>query len=1415
MKKRVFAVLLTLIIAATLLTVSAMADGDVAEITTGEQTTTYSTPEAFKDAVSALSGEAEIKLLQDIFIPGSRVTQQKLTIPADATVTLDLNGKTLSVAYMVEIKGDLTVKDGSTSGDGKIVSTATSTASSYAPINVKSSGNLTFESGTVTGSEGGYALSVSSSAKAKVSGGTWDGKISAAANALAITDGKFTSDISPYVEVNKKVVLADGYYSINGTLTETDAAAKIGSNYYASVVSALKNATEGSTVTVLKNTHESGAVTVSASNVTLELNGNMVNMGGNKLTVSSSGSLTIKGNASGEGKIEGTASQLISVAGTLVLESGSIEADSTAVYTQKNSTFKMTGGTVEGAPAVNVYGGTVEITGGSVTAGDDMAVKTGEYAQTITVGTNDSGNFTLPYVDGINLANSLKVQLYSGFISYIEGTIGSDSVLAAHFGADISEALPAGYICSKVGEYYVAETLTVENAEAKIDEEPYASVASACEALEANETLTLLKDISVSGTSPAISIDVTGATLDLNGHSITCTSTTDSASEAYGVYVKCTSAGPFKIVNTSETEAVITGYNAAVYVSTNNSKKIIKITLEGDIKLAATKPDASTVELGYAALVYSEDAASAVSNGGFKATTAEGDFIYGTAAAAMSAAKDHTATMLNDYKGSSGIALSGEDMTGILDLDGHTYTTTSNDAIAANAAGVNLTVKNGTVVSTSTGTSANPPAGAAIGYGSTDNTYDNASITLENVKLTLTNPGQGVVVSGNKERNKIVIRNSSITVPATGIGVYFPSENGTLTIEDSSITAGTGVTVKGGEATISGDSVIHATGKRVDPEEPNTNGSIDTGAAVYLEGNYGWPVTVNITGGSFASDNGEAVQLLFENSTSYEKVISITGGYFTANPSKYVAEGSYVLESDKDGYTYMVSGTQPETAQVIVTDETKGEVSDGIDEDDAIKIEAVMGNASVSGVAEAVTSSGKNAIIAAAGAQTGDNVLVEIEIIVSVEATSAELTGDNATVTYEVNPVATVKVNNVQSGNDIPVSNSYLSGAPIIVRLPLPAGLTPAEVMHIADNGARERFLSGEFVVGDGYVEVKISHFSTLIVNASVTKAVQIGSATYGTLEEAVAAAEDGDTIKLLMDCSEPVTISKKSVTIDLNSHSYDADLVTVGDNSYKYVEGDKIVVIYRDPTDAPNVPDTYPITVDDAANGTVDVSYHNASKGSTITITATPDAGYVVGSVKVTGPDGSVDVKRVNATTYTFTMPDGSVEVSVSFVPASVSFTDVNAGDWFYDYVRYVVANGLMDGTSATTFEPNANMTRAMVWTILARIDGETITGASWQSDARAWAMESGVSDGTDPNGLVTREQFATMLYRYADEPEGSGSLSAFTDAASVSAYAVDAMLWATQNGIITGVTATTLDPQGTATRAQCAAMLMRFAEL
>lgn len=161
-----------------------------------------------------------------------------------------------------------------------------------------------------------------------------------------------------------------------------------------------------------------------------------------------------------------------------------------------------------------------------------------------------------------------------------------------------------------------------------------------------------------------------------------------------------------------------------------------------------------------------------------------------------------------------------------------------------------------------------------------------------------------------------------------------------------------------------------------------------------------------------------------------------------------------------------------------------------------------------------------------------------------------------------------------------------------------------------------------------------------------------------------------------------------------------------------------------------------------------------------------------------------------------------------------SLPFTDVSVGDWFYDYVAYVYTNGLMDGVSEMQFDPNGTMTRAMVWAILARIDGETVTGANWAAAARTWAMTSGVSDGTDENGLVTREQFATMLWRYAGEPASTYSLEAYTDASGVNEWAQTAMQWAVENGIITGVTSTTLEPQGTATRAQAAAMLMRYVE-
>ena len=249
-------------------------------------------------------------------------------------------------------------------------------------------------------------------------------------------------------------------------------------------------------------------------------------------------------------------------------------------------------------------------------------------------------------------------------------------------------------------------------------------------------------------------------------------------------------------------------------------------------------------------------------------------------------------------------------------------------------------------------------------------------------------------------------------------------------------------------------------------------------------------------------------------------------------------------------------------------------------------------------------------------------------------------------------------------------------------------------------------------------------------------------------------------------------------------------------------------VTVSREPV----IPEPNGITVTQPANGTLKVNPSNGSAGTLITVTATPDKGYELAYI-------TVDGEKISGNT--FRMPDKAVTVSAVFVTSDFPFVDVKPGDWHYDYIAYVYENGLMNGVSATTFEPNANMTRAMVWTILARIDGETVTGANWIDTARAWAMAEGVSDGTNPNGLVTREQFATMLYRYAvakgyDVSIGeSTNILSYADYDEISEWAIPAMQWACGSGIITGVTESTLVPQGTATRAQCAAMLMRFMEL
>ena len=183
--------------------------------------------------------------------------------------------------------------------------------------------------------------------------------------------------------------------------------------------------------------------------------------------------------------------------------------------------------------------------------------------------------------------------------------------------------------------------------------------------------------------------------------------------------------------------------------------------------------------------------------------------------------------------------------------------------------------------------------------------------------------------------------------------------------------------------------------------------------------------------------------------------------------------------------------------------------------------------------------------------------------------------------------------------------------------------------------------------------------------------------------------------------------------------------------------------------------------------------------------------------------------------------MPEGKVTVTPTFSkiedtkPSKNGFDDVASSDWFADAVKYVSDKGLMNGTDDNQFSPNASTTRGMLMTVLARYAGEDTTGgAAWYEKGMEWAKAKGVSDGTNPNANITREQLVTMLYRYAGSPKADGKLDSFSDSASVSTYAADAMQWAVANGIVNGSNGK-LNPQNNATRAEVAAILMRFCEM
>lgn len=381
-------------------------------------------------------------------------------------------------------------------------------------------------------------------------------------------------------------------------------------------------------------------------------------------------------------------------------------------------------------------------------------------------------------------------------------------------------------------------------------------------------------------------------------------------------------------------------------------------------------------------------------------------------------------------------------------------------------------------------------------------------------------------------------------------------------------------------------------------------------------------------------------------------------------------------------------------------------------------------------------------------------------------------------------------------------------------------------------SGDKLTFENGKFTakgVGTAYITVTAAESDTYAA-ASLDVMVEIGKRTLTATADSFTLQTGSKTPALTCTASgfvfgdgwveEPALAFAGEV--DMSKPGEYAILLTGGDAGENYnilrVNG-KLTVVSQSVVVPPVSGGSAAVLPTD--NGSISVSTPNAPVGSTVTVVATPDSGYALSGITVTDRFGNaLSLTELGNGLYSFVMPAGGVIVGASFAKVIVSYPDVSRNDWYYAAVQYVTEKGIMTGTDRG-FEPDLGTSRAMIWTVLARLDGvDTTASGKWYSVAQAWAVNSGISDGTEPEALITREQFVTMLYRYAQSRGLDVSVGAdtnilsFADAGTISDYAIPAMEWACGLGIVNGMD-DKLAPHSSATRAQAATMLMRFLEL
>lgn len=768
--------------------------------------------------------------------------------------------------------------------------------------------------------------------------------------------------------------------------------------------------------------------------------------------------------------------------------------------------------------------------------------------------------------------------------------------------------------------------------------------------------------------------------------------------------------------------------------------------------------------------------------------------------------------------------------------------------------------------------------GAVItGYatGATITIEDGVFTALDNAVVAGNGNKTDKNTEGTPERvnaNKITINGGTFngmikTSGYVACGIYAPwKDNIVVNGGTFNITGGAGIVARGGIVVVNNgefNTTGNATGKVGDSRV------VVPCSALVFDSAAKYPSLTNdskiqINDGKFKSDV-DTIKVVKDDADTNSRVV-VGSGYFTTDPSAYCVTGKTGVSSGDSTYPWTVGEKIENTKPAEVADATVAATVDKNASAAAKDAAKEIGGATMA-QNEAIKAATKNEankntidadtmvdgktvtqkLQAVDSTITSNDVKIVYQTYIDVEVKDAAQENSTFTeLTVELTPMYRViaaksgvtdynvdvdKANNVNAVQIVGEQPLTLAGK-YEVTLQLPNGfVVPSDnklsIKHQKSSGVE--YYTGTVTSTTSatkMVTFETNGFSPFTISAV---AAYVGTTAYPSLQEAANAANSGDTIVVKNGASHDLTFTATKsvkvkndtgVAITVKFNGTNKDVAKDATETFSYTKPSS-----SSSGGSSSGKTTYKVTTSAVNNGGVNASPSNAEKGATITLTLSPDKGYKLDKLTVTDGSGkSVSTVKKSDTVYTFTMPASAVTVGVSYVkatetPSETKFNDVSANDWFASAVDYVTGKGMMNGTAANTFSPKANTTRGMLMTVLARHAGEdTIGGSVWYEKGMNWAKANGVSDGTNPQVNITREQLAAMLYRYAQNKKydvsGAKSLDGYTDAQSVSSYAVPALQWANAAGVVNGKSGSKLDPKGYATRAEVAAMLMRFCE-